>query len=82
MVIESLECKHKCGLPFNSAFHYSICHEDKISKCACGDISFSGICMKTDYPFNTRNGNSVNPNPNSISNPNSILNPNANPISN
>ena len=53
---------------FNLAFHYSIYHEDKISKCkcACGDKTLSGICinglaqrscfanlsMKTDCPFN------------------------------
>ena len=33
MVIKCLECNHKCGAPFNLAFHYSICHEDKIGKC-------------------------------------------------
>ena len=27
--LECLECKRKCGLPFNLAFHYSICQEDK-----------------------------------------------------
>ena len=46
MVINCLECKHKSGLPFNLAFHYSIHHEDKISKCACGDKTLSGICIK------------------------------------
>ena len=66
MVIKCLECSNKCGLPFNLAFHYSIYHEDKISKCARGDKTLSGICinglaqrscfanlsMKTDCPFN------------------------------
>ena len=46
MVIKCLECKLKCGLPFNLAFHYSICHEDKIIKCECGDKTLSGICIK------------------------------------
>ena len=64
MVIECLECKHKCGLPLSLAFHYSIRREDKISKCAYGDKSLSRICMKTDCSFNTRNVSSVNPNPN------------------
>ena len=45
MVKKCLECSHKCGLPFNLAFHYSIYHEDKISKCACGDKTLSGICI-------------------------------------
>ena len=45
MIIGCLECKHKCGLPFDLAFHDSICHEDRISKCECGDKSLSGICM-------------------------------------
>ena len=43
MVIECLECKHKCGLYFDLTFHCSICHEDNISKCAGGDKSLSGI---------------------------------------
>ena len=71
MVIECLECKHKNGLPFSLVFHWSICHKDKIIKCAGGDKSLSGICikelappMKTDRSFSTRNGSSVNPNPN------------------
>ena len=46
MVIKCLECNHKCGAPFNLAFHYSICHEDKIGNCACGDKTLSGICIK------------------------------------
>ena len=46
MVIKCLECKHKCGLPFNLAFHYSLYHEDEISKCACVDKTLSGICIK------------------------------------
>ena len=46
MVIKCLECKHKCGLPFNLAFHYSIYHEDKISKCTCGDKTLSGVCIQ------------------------------------
>ena len=58
MVLKCLECIHKCGLPFNLAFHYSIYHEDKISKCECGDKTLCGICikelaspMKTDCSF-------------------------------
>ena len=77
-----MECKHKRELPFNLAFHYSKCHEDKISKCACGDNSESDICMKTDISLNTRNGNPVNPNPNPNSNSNPNPNPNPNPNSN
>ena len=37
MVIKCLECSYECGLLFNLTFHYSICHEDKIGKCMCGD---------------------------------------------
>ena len=84
MVLECSECKHKCGLPIVLAFHYSMLHEDKISKCACGDKTLKGICMKTNCSFNRRNGNSVNPNlnPNSNSNPNHNANPNPISISN
>ena len=46
MVIKCSECNHKCGATFNLAFHYSICHEDKIGNCACGDKTLSGICIK------------------------------------
>ena len=46
MVKKCLECKHKCGLPFNLDFHHSIYHEDKISKCICGDKTLCGICIK------------------------------------
>ena len=66
MVIKCLECNHKCGTPFNLAFHYSICHEDKIAKCMCGDKTFSGICIKTDCSFKDEFG--YNPGPNSSSN--------------
>ena len=58
MVIKCLEFKHKCGLLFNLAFHYSIYHEDKISKCACGDKTLSSICMKTDCSFKESGYNS------------------------
>ena len=78
MVIKCLECKHKGGLAFNLAFHYSICHEDKISKCECGDKTLSGICIKklaqrscfanspikTDCSFNVNDNVDVNINDN------------------
>ena len=51
MVIKCLECNHKCGAPFILAFHCSICLEDKICKCVCGDKTLSGICIKTDCSF-------------------------------
>ena len=51
MVIKCLECKNKFGLPFNLAFHFSIYHEGKISKCECGDKTLSGIFMTTDCAF-------------------------------
>ena len=76
MVIKCLDCNHKCGAPFNLAFHYSICHEDKIGKCACGDKTLSGICMKTDCSFKDEFGYS--PNNDSSSNPSSS--PNHSPI--
>ena len=80
MVIKCLnECNHKCGDPFNLAFHYSICHEDKISKCICGDKTLSGICMKTDCSFKDEFGYSPNSNSNpsidSSSNPSASSNP-------
>ena len=82
MVIKCLECSHKCGLPFNLAFHYSIYHEDKISKFACGDKTLSGICikelvspMKTDCSFKDESGynssSSIYSSSNSSSNSNS-----------
>ena len=64
---------HKCGAPFNLAFHYSICHEDKIGKCVCGDEILSGICIKTDCSFKDESGYS--PSIDSSSNPSSSPNP-------
>ena len=78
MVIECLECSHKCGLPFKLAFHYLIYHEEKISKCACGDKTLSGICMITDCSFKDESGY----NSNSRSNPSSSINSNSNSSSN
>ena len=72
MFIKRLECKHKFELPFNLAFHYSIYHEDKISKCACGDKRLNGVCTKTDCSFKDESGynssSSINSNSNSNSN--------------
>ena len=64
------------------AFHYSICHEDKIAKCMCGDKTLSGICIRTDCSFKDEFGYS--PSPNSSSNPSSnpIIDPSPNPSSN
>ena len=73
MVIKCLECNHKCGAPFNLAFHYSICHEDKIGKCVCGDKTLSSICIKTDCSFKDESGYS--PSIDSSSNASSSLNP-------
>ena len=77
---KKMECKHKCGLPFNFAFHYSIYHEDKISKCACGDKTLSGICTKTHSSF--KNESSINAsssiNSSSSINPSSSINSNSN----
>ena len=82
MVIKCFECSHKCGLPFNLAFHYSIYHEDKISKCTCGDKTFSGICVKTDCSFKDESGynssSSINSNSNCNSSSNSSINYNSN----
>ena len=80
MAINCLECKHKCGLPFNLAFHYSIYHEDKISKCADGDETLSGICVKIDCSFKDESGynSSSSINSNSNSSINSITNYNSN----
>ena len=85
MVIKCLECSYKCGLPFNLAFHFSIYHEDKNSKCACGDKTLSGICIKelaspmqTDCSFKDESGynssSSINSNPDSSINSNSSSN--------
>ena len=82
MVINCLECSHKGGLPFNLAFHYSIYHEDKISKCACGDKTVSGICMKTNCSFKDESGynssSCINFNSNSSSNSSSSSSSNMN----
>ena len=56
MVIKCLEFNHKCGAPFNLVSHYSICHEDTIGKCVCGDKSLSGFCIKTDCSFKDESG--------------------------
>ena len=79
MVIKCLECKHKCGLPFNLAFHYSIYHEDKISKCAIRDKTLRDICMKTDCSFKDESGYNSNSssNSNSSNNSNSSINSNS-----
>ena len=79
MVIKCLECNHKCGASFNLAFHYSICHEDKIIKSIWGDKTLSGICMKTDCSFKDEFGYSPtsnsNPSIDSSSNSSSSSNP-------
>ena len=91
MVIKCLECNYKCGAAFNLAFHFSICHEGKISKCVCGDKTLSGICMKTDCSFKDESGYSPsidsssypspspNPSSSSSSSPNSSIDPSPNP---
>ena len=85
MVIKCLECNHKCGAPFNLAFHYSICHEDKIGKCVCGDKTLSGICIKTDCSFKDESvyspsiDSSCNPSSSSSSSPNPSIDLSANP---
>ena len=91
MVRKCLECNHKCGAPFNLAFHYSICHEDKIGKCVCGDKTLSGICMKTDCSFKDESGyspsidssskpsSSPNHSSSSSSSPNPSIDPGPNP---
>ena len=91
MVKKCLECNHKCGAPFNLAFHISICHEDKIGKCVCGDKTLSGICIKTDCSFKDESGNSSsidsssnpssspNPSSSSSSSPNPSIDPSPNP---
>ena len=73
MVIKCLECNHKCGAPFNLAFHYSICHEDKIGNCVCGDKTLSGICIKTDCSF--KDESRYSPSFDSSSNPSPSPNP-------
>ena len=73
MVIKCLECNHKCGAPFDLAFHYSICHEDKIVKCVCVDKTLAGICIKTDCSCKDESGYS--PSIDSSSNPSSSPNP-------
>ena len=87
MFIKCLECNHKCGAPFNLAFHYSICHEDKIVKSVCGDKTLSRICIKTDCSFKDESGyspgldsssnpsSSPNPSPSSSSSPNTSIDP-------
>ena len=81
MVIKCLECNHKCGDPFNLAFHYSICHEDKIGKCACGDKTLSDICIKTDCSFEDESGYSpsIDSSYNSSSSPNPSSSSSSNP---
>ena len=74
MVIKCLECNHKCGAPFNLAFHYSICHEDKIGKCVCGDKTLSGICIKTDSSCDSSDESGYSPSVDSSSNPSSSPN--------
>ena len=77
MVIKCLENNHKCGAPFNLAFHYSIYHENKIGKCVCGDKTLSGNCIKTDCSFKDESGYS--PSIDSSSNLSSSPNPSSSP---
>ena len=87
--MKCFECNHKCGAPFNLAFHYSICHEIKIGKCVCGDKTLSSICIKTDCSFKDQSGynpridsssnSSSSPNPSSSSGPNPSIDPSSNP---
>ena len=79
MIIKCLECKckHKCGLPFNLAFHHSIYHEDKISKCACGEKTLSGIFMIVDCSFKDESGYNSSSSVNSSSSINSNSNSNS-----
>ena len=91
MVIKCLECNHKCGAPFNLAFPYSTCHEDKFGKFVCGDKTLGGICIKTDCSFKDESGyspsfdSSSNPSPSpnpsstSSSSPNPSIDPRPNP---
>ena len=53
--MKCLERKHKCGHPFHLAFHYSIYHEDKISKCKCGDETLIGNCIM-ELAWGTKGG--------------------------
>ena len=78
MVIKCLECSHKCGLPFNLAFYHSIYLEDKISKCACGDKTLSGDCMKIDCSFKDESGYNSSSSINFNSNSNSSISSNSN----
>ena len=83
MVIKCPECKYKCALPFNLNFQYSTRHEDKMGKCACGDKTYSGICIKeltqqscsfkdeSGYKSSSNSSSSSNSNSNSSSNPSS-----------
>ena len=73
MVIKCLEFNHKCGAPFNLAFHYSKCHEDEIGKFVFGDKTLSRICIKIDCSFKDESGYS--PSVDSSSNPSSSPNP-------
>ena len=73
MVIKCLERNHRYGVPFNLAFHYSICHDDKIGKGVWVDKTLSGICIKTDCSFKGESGYS--PSIDSSSNPSSSPNP-------
>ena len=83
MVIKCLEGNPKCGASFNLAFHFSICHEDKIGKCVCGDKILTDICIKTDCSFKdeSRYSPSIDPNPSSSSSssPNPSIDPSPNP---
>ena len=77
MVLECLECNYKCGTLFNLVFHYKTEHKDKISGCACGDESLSGICIKELASSSSFKSSSIS-NSNSNSNYNSISNSNCN----
>ena len=91
MVEKRLEFNHKYGAHFNLAFHYSICHEDKIGKCVCGDKTLSCICIKTHCSFEDESGyspsidsssypsSSPNHRSNSSSSPNPGIDPSPNP---
>ena len=92
MLLQCLECNHKCVNIAVLKYHYESFHKDKTDKCMCGNIKLSGICANDFSPWGcslkneSSNSSNSSSNPSSNSNSNSSSNPSSsfssNPISN
>ena len=79
MLLQCLECNHKCGNIAVLKYHYESFHKDKTDKCMCGNIILSGICANDFSPWGcslkNESSSSSSSNPSSNSSSTSSSNP-------